>query len=193
MDLAKAKFYYQELGYVYTNVPTLVESVVINSTCPPGGDFRSGSDLYHVASGEQGFVQMIKDYHDCYDRDLKEILSKPLQTITACHRPSDRHKGDLYQEWFLKLELYNPDPKEYIKLLQDARSCYAVYFGVQLTEITIEPTPLGLDLMYKGVEIGSYGKREVSFLHPALGSSSFSFSYGTGFVPYRLEKVKSMI
>jgi len=178
MDLAKARDFYTSKGYKLINVPTLVEADVINATCPPWGDFRSGSDLYHVASAEQGFVQLLKDGVPLYE--------PKYQAITACHRPSDKDRGEYYQEWFLKLELFTMAlPEGWKYLMEDAKECYTSHLGY---EPGVVQTEIGFDLELCGIEIGSYGSRKVSF-----SGRDYHFHYGTGFVPFRLSKLNDIL
>lgn len=173
VELLEAVSFYRCKGYKSITVPTVVEGRVVNATCPPWGDFRPDHGLYHVASAEQSFLQMMEEGYD---------LLGLYQATTACHRPSDADRGELYQEWFLKLELYSSDVHQGEELLlTDARECYAKHLNVPLEEIEVVPTELGRDLVFNGVEVGSYGIRL-----NVLGRHSWA--YGTGFVPFRLGK-----
>lgn len=200
MNLFNARTFYTLRGYEYIDVPTLVGADAINSTIPEESKVDTKPilppDLYHVASGEQGFIELW----------LENLLpkDKKLQTITACQRPFDKDRGELYQEWFIKLELYNPDKNSFIDMLKDARDCYSMYFNVAPSALEVVSTPLGLDLFYNGIEIGSYGSRTLTFkdtvTYPVQKDAqddgfyettkTLSFSYGTGFVPFRLEKAR---
>lgn len=175
MDLASARTYYLQRKYTEAYVPTLVDGKIINATCPPHGDFRPEGQVFHVASAEQGFLQMLYDGF---------FLQGKHQTTTACQRPCDKDRGPLYKEWFLKLELYDSDPNNWEELLSEARELYSHSLNVPLEMVQIEETDLGKDLVCKGIEIGSYGIRE------ALG---YTWSYGTGFVPFRFGIVKDLI
>lgn len=194
VNLRWAANFYSFRGYEEVYVPTLVNKDIINSTCPVPEDMKTGDDFYHVASAEQGFIQML------YEGWKPE---GSYFSMTACQRPYDKDRGELYQEWFIKLELFHSQKNKFFDLLGDARDCYSVYFGVPPNQIDIQHTNIGLDLYYKDVEIGSYGMRTVCFekdinlpynhdeedpSHKVI--ETYSFAYGTGFVPYRLSKIK---
>ena len=176
MNLRDAREFYLNKKYKEIYVPTLVDADVINITCPAKEDLKNDNDLYHVASAEQGFIQLLKDGFP---------LNGKYFSISSCYRPADKNKGELYLEWFLKLELFDSIPKNYSFLLLDARKLYSEYLKTNPDLITIQPTSIGLDLVYNKIEIGSYGKRNI-----VINNKHFEFAYGTGFVPFRLNKAK---
>ncbi len=181
MELVNVRDFYKSKGYIETYVPTFVENDVINSTCPPGGNLYNDSNLHHVASAEQGFIQLIKNGIN---------LNGKYQTITACHRPLDKDRGELYQEWFIKLELFNSDSSKYKEIMSDAIECYTKFFGKSGLVWTLK-TDIGLDIILSvdhSYELGSYGERDIK-----INKKNILFSYGTGFVPYRLEKAKKKL
>lgn len=186
MDLFEVIEYYSNIGYKHISVPTMVEADVMNSTLPPSAILdkkpEGTKQLFHVASAEQSFIQMLKN-----GWKPKDIY---YQAVSACHRPFDKNKGELYQEWFIKLELFFYNTS-YLDLLSDALDLYSKdLFGDEdnSSKINVVHTNIGHDLIVENIEIGSYGARHIN-----VGGKYFEFSYGTGYVPFRVQKVKEKL
>ncbi len=93
--LENATLYYELHGYVPIQAPWSVDESVSNITKPSNRDNFPIRDKVLVASGEQSFLQMIKD------NNLEPY--KRYQTTTPCFR--DDPEDDLHKSYFMKNEL----------------------------------------------------------------------------------------
>ncbi len=160
--LYKAQEYYLDRGYALIEVPWLVDQQAIESTAPAGSHQFKTAEGSLIASGEQGLFAI-----------RKRLKPGKYQTITPCFRKEV--SGDpLLQQHLMKLELmYVPDGKEnsvlpLANMLQEAKFCFEkLKSGLYM----MQDTDQGVDIMHKGVEIGSYGVRKVD---------GFRWIYGTG-------------
>lgn len=157
--------WYRNLGYVYREVPWLVNQNSIFETCPEVAKLQSVTrDEKHmgclVGSGEQGFID--------------ELLSGELEpgrymTITPCFRAEDRYDR-LTRPWFMKLELFdNTREPRALRIVEDACN----FMRRWIRDVRVVETEIGQDIVTAdGVELGSYGLRRLS--------SGQEFMYGTG-------------
>ena len=158
--------YYERLGYIPVTVPQAVRGSIMNATAPEGVAPLAEDKLHLIASGEQGLVEEL----------FRGTLSKGAyyQTTTMCFRPGDAKRGPDYLDAFLKVELLCTHLGDCTReLAANALGFYAIALG---NAPTFKKTEIGVDIMHKGVELGSYGCR--SYL-------GVNWTYGTGYVPFR--------
>jgi hypothetical protein len=151
--IAKAQLFYAAMKYRNIQTPWMVTPTAIRATLPP--TVRSIDSIFGslVGSGEQGFIQMMLD---------GTLEPGRYQTTTPCFR-DEAVIDEFTRPYFLKVELisYMPaDPRaDYEKLLNDAMSCF---FQLSTAEtFDAVHTTEGFDLFYRGVELGSYGIRQL--------------------------------
>jgi hypothetical protein len=171
--IAKSQSFYRALGYKSIETPWLVSEAAVQATLPTDsrslGVFRFDEEEKQtpfgslVASGEQGFIQMMMD---------GKLQPGRYQTTTPCFR-DEKSYNTLTRFSFLKVELiwYMPDDSRlaYETVLNNAVNCF---FEISdLEDFEAVPTEDGYDLTYKGIELGSYGVRQMD---------SHIWVYGTG-------------
>lgn len=140
--LAHAVDYYENLGYVYVDVPWIVDESISNMTYFDEGIVCNEGVL--VGSGEQGFLA--GDYPE----------GKHM-TITPCFRVEDVHTNTT-RPYFMKLELYSQEIyPDYSGLVRDAFD----YMNARVP-CYIKDTDIGCDIMCGDIELGSYGKRNIN-------------------------------
>lgn len=173
--IADALKFYESKGYERIEVPWSAPKDVIEATAPDKANLYPYKDEYLVASGEQSFMQMLKE-----DR-LKE--NKKYMCVTPCFRHEQTY--DTYtRPYFIKVELF---VRGYggvweSKILGDAKEFFNRYLP---REAKVVPTPEGTDLFYNGIELGSYGLRNIEDLGVWV--------YGTGVAEPRFSSVLSKI
>lgn len=149
--IAHAIDYYIQKGYEWIDTPWIVPSSVRNMT------FKGHKEQCYfgslVGSAEQGFIHLMQ----------QKVLKPSGLYVSAgpCFRFDDLGHANKHP-YFFKVELCAIGTLEYSEMMQDALG--------YLTGKTVE-TPEGYDIELNGLEIGSYGSREVDGL---------KWSYGTG-------------
>lgn len=143
--LADAIRWYEQLGYLYIEVPYAVPKDIIRLTLPPEyDDAIQPVEPYGclVGSSEQSLLHLDLPHGD-------------YVACSPCFRP-EPVLNDLYQYHFMKVELFqigkNMSPT---KMLLDAQGFMD---GFATTEVL--HTDQGRDLTVAGIEVGSYGFRE---------------------------------
>ena len=164
--------FYETLGYVPVWVPHVVDTDVSAQTKP-----ANVPDIPHVhgkvysASAEQGFLQLYKE---------GALNPGKYMAVTPCIRP-ERELSNTYYTCFLKLELFSfGEGIEYNELLNDAR----VFMSSYIKEVLVETTEEGKDIIAKGIELGSYGKRSFP--------DGIEYVYGTGLAEPRFTYCKEL-
>lgn len=163
--------YFDKLGYTPTSVPYIIEKRYTDLTKPEGvHDQKEHLGLSYVASAEQSFIKMLLEGD--------HVMRQPcLQALTPCFRP-ELNLSDSHQQIFLKLELFIKG--DYTKkVLADVQEFY-IFKGF---DVKIVETHDGYDLELNGIEIGSYGTREVE---------GNVFTYGTGLAEPRFSYARSL-
>lgn len=169
--------FYENLGYKRIESPWTVSESIDNLTKP---EDRPHLQLKHnnkclVASGEQSFLYLI----------LKGFLPNgKYQTTTPCFRYESF--DDLHTKYFIKTELIQTDnvTEDYLhKTINNAKDFFSLYLDKDkiLTKIVDDNQ---IDLEYKGIELGSYGIRECSFI---------KWIYATGVAEPRLSTILNQI
>ena len=191
--------YYEELGFKRIESPWTVSQAISDITKPKDcGDFTiQEKNKVLVASGEQSFLSLIN----------KGFLPPGMyQTVTPCFR--DETFTPYHTKYFIKNELIVTDDVS-LKRLAFVIACARNYFrqycllpksddsSLLADEISIVETTNGrnvivseistdnrykfpsYDLVYRGIELGSYGIRRCEFL---------TWIYGTGVAEPRLSR-----
>lgn len=174
-NLYLSQEYYLNKGFQILETPWFVDKHISDLTRPKdAGEFQIlQNKKVLVASGEQSFLA------------LKENLKPGLyQTITPCFR--DEVETEIKKIQFMKNELIIAHPKKIknkpdLKFLVDTAMSFFMTLVDDKTELKVIQTDQGLDILYRGIEIGSYGEREIS---------SFSWIYGTGLAEPRFSLIK---
>ena len=158
--LAHSVEYYKSKGFARIESPWTITKAVSEITKPPGAKefaLKHEDDKVLVASGEQSFLYLY----------LKGFL--PLgqyQTITPCFR---HDKFDqLHTKYFIKNELIETavvTPERLMEIVVIAKDFFSRYFPEKDLQIEGDGiTGLSYDILYKGVELGSYGIRSCDYL-----------------------------
>lgn len=187
--LGEALSLFEERGFVYAEVPWVVPDKVIRATlphqfdyfeqvmedrdsaatmckCPTPKSYTSKGGL--VGSAEQGFLAL-------------DLPPGKYVGVSPCFR--DEYPIDLMRRpYFMKVELFVTDPAVTLEsVIYDAESVM-MYLG-DVMPVRVE-TAEGIDLEIAGVEVGSYGAREVE----GFGK----WIYGTGLALPRFTVAKAL-
>ena len=149
--IGHAQSFYRALGYKNVEVPWTVSHDASRATAPPGANLFPTPVGVLIASGEQGFIELMRQ---------GAMAPGKWQTTTPCFRDEKEH-NELTRFSFMKTELiwYMPEDNRlaFETVLNNAISCFyeiseaEVFEGVQTAE--------GVDIYFNGVELGSYGVR----------------------------------
>lgn len=174
--IAKSISFYEERGFTRIESPWTVTEAISNITRPPDSTNWTISEKNKVlvASGEQSFLYL----------SLKGFLSPgKYQTVTPCFRNDGFDQ--FHTKYFIKNELINTQNTSKTEL-EKMVECAHAFFKNELNE-TIDIHYLvdgSIDLECKGIELGSYGVRECSFL---------KWIYGTGCAEPRMSQIKKIL
>lgn len=174
--IASATEFYAANGFKMIDVPWIVSDWAMNITRPAGAKTTRIDDGQLVASGEQGFLQLMLN---------NALPPGRWQCVTPCfrHDAPDRY----HQRHFMKVELIDTlattqESLEFITRIS------LRFFRSKLAGCFITPTdPVDSTLVSvtardivspAGIELGSYGIRQ----HDSVGS----WVYGTGCAEPRL-------
>lgn len=166
--------WYRHLGYEYLDVPWIVPNHYVRETLPahvPAHkviDETSGIPCIGslLGSGEQSLLREF--------RENRMERGKRYMTITPCFRFEPTY-SELSRPSFMKLELFVPsdDKTSVVDVCDHAKKFLGRWAPGVLTVNTLE----GLDLMYNGVEIGSYGHRNHEYIYgTGLAEPRFTLS-----------------
>lgn len=167
--VAAAQKHYAGRGYEDIPVPWVISRQAMDSTLPSDKVPYETFGGYLVGSAEQSFIELLLS---------GETLGR-VQATTPCFR-DEAHDG-LHSPYFLKTELFDgalPLTEESVlAVAEDAGVFFENYIPVKLER----QGPLAWDLVHAetGVEVGSYGVREVA---------GHSWIYGTGVALPRLQQ-----
>lgn len=167
--LAQACEYYKNHGFINMETPWLIPNEYSNYTKPhtdksfifSNGMFEK-SEHELVGSAEQGFIYL---YLNNY------LEEKNYYSVSPCFRVDDY--DNLHYPWFMKLELFKPIKKENSVALDDIIICAFDFFKQHAKgNLIISQMEKDMfDINLNGIEIGSYGIREVENRY---------YVYGTG-------------
>jgi hypothetical protein len=154
--LVEAKAYYASLGYDYIDVPWEVEECVSKITKPID---RKEYHLNHgvlVASGEQSFLQMIKNGN---------LPHGSYQCITPCFR-QEPVIDETHKPYFMKLELIEtafPFKPALDQMIQHAYDFFSRRVKCKIVKTTAvndcEDNTYDIVTVDGEIELGSYGMR----------------------------------
>lgn len=163
--IADAISYYTDIGYEYVEVPWVVPMWAIEATCPTPETVPLIFDRGLVGSAEQSFIFL----------DSTGSLPKgKYVACSPCFRVGD-NDGYLHQSEFMKVELFSNiivDRYALDEMVMEAME----FFRQQLTR---RPYALAradedrhmADINLNGIEIGSYGLRELNDLRWVYGTA----------------------
>lgn len=173
--LAQASQYYEENGFVPIEVPWTVSPRADEMTKPEDANPISMAVGSHIqenrlpGSGEQGFIQMILD---------GKLPVGMYQTTTPCWR-DERRYDELHRPYFFKLELIVVGSLVAPLVVQCASHFFMRILDPNCVNVVKgqEDTDDAYDIVYKDIELGSYGHRLVE---------NVPYTYGTGCAEPRL-------
>jgi hypothetical protein len=168
--LVSALNFYNASGWKQIDLDWTVDSDVSLSTKPSDKQSFFLGEKELVASGEQSFLQLIKE---------GKLSSGRYCGITPCFR--DDEEDYLHSKYFMKVELIdtlNVNMKSLEEIINSAKGFFSTFLDVRVEKI-------GEDLYdivdaKTGFELGSYGIREYDNL---------KWIFGTGLAEPRLSKV----
>ena len=176
--IADAVEFYQARGYQPVEVPWLLPKDAVEATIPAGLRVHETFAGCLPGSGEQSFVQLMKD------RDLR--CGKYL-CVTPCFR-DEPVLDDLHRAYFLKVELLGIPQYGYnihtsaAAVLNDAVAFFLLHVPsvriVQFGDSSYAPKDI---LSPAGTELGSYGIRD---------QNGLNYAYGTGCAEPRLSQAR---
>lgn len=187
--LDEAFCFYAGSGFDRVETPWLVSKPTSNITKPAAAEdcIVQYNDKALVGSGEQGFLyQMIKGY----------LPPGRFQTITPCFRVEEQDLWHL--KAFMKLELIDTkdtSPSTLDYFIGSALEFFGSKLGKYKNELIVVPINTGggeklsgegiqKDIVFRGIELGSYGIREHKYL---------KWVYGTGLAEPRFSNVLQSI
>lgn len=173
LSLSKACQYYTSCGFEQVEVPWIVNrffSVITSPSGDSGCAISVGEHDFLVCSAEQGLIRQAV---------LNELSrGKALFAVSPCFR--DEEHDETHSKQFVKLELFTVDTEKVCRRRVRTFADMAVFLfrslGVRNPEVV--ETGIGLDVMADGLELGSYGVRNI------MGSEWCT--YGTGIALPRL-------
>ncbi len=177
-SIADSIKHYEKSGFTRIEAPWTVTKDISHITKPPeinNPDFElKHKDKVLVASGEQSFLYLY----------TKDFLPKgKFMCTTPCFR--FENFNELHKKYFIKNELINTlDVSR--DSLENMIDTAMDFFATKLNVKNLQVESMGInqyDIQYKGIELGSYGIRECSFL---------KWIYGTGCAEPRLSHCQNM-
>lgn len=178
--LSHASTYYEEKGFAAYPTPWLVEHDAYFATFPVHSKSRpwqAPNGMYHVASAEQGFLQLLLDGHK---------LSGRFQSTTPCFRDEERYDA-IHQPYFYKLELFSScATEEEVSYMLLCAQKLLKNLGLNTKIVQMKDGSYDLLERASGIELGSYGTRK---------HQQHTWAYGTGIAmprtQYCIEKSKT--
>lgn len=172
--LNTAQAYYAKQGFIDTPTPWLVSETAYMVTCPPDIDHRrwhGPEDTFHVASAEQGFIEMLH---------AGQPIPERAQSTTPCFRWEEQF-DELHLPFFYKTELYdaNHDETALFTMISLAKALF-LQLGVASAVQPMADGSYDLVCDQTGIELGSYGIRKFD---------RHIWTYGTGMALPRFEYV----
>jgi hypothetical protein len=173
--------HYEQCGFKRIEAPWTVTKEVSDITKPKGArEFQLVHDngKVLVASAEQSFLYLY----------LKGFLPKgKFQATTPCFR--HENFDSLHTKYFIKTELIDTQVVNEESLHNMIHHAYMFFLdslglSKDTPDLLVDRTPVekhSYDIVYKGIELGSYGIRECDHLR---------WIYGTGVAEPRLTMVK---
>lgn len=180
----RSTHYYHDLGYKRVESPWTVTPAISNITKPSWIDdpdkfvLKSGKEL--VASGEQSFLYL-------YNKGF--LPEGKFQTVTPCFRNDSF--DETHTKYFIKNELIDTENVTYNEVHKMASIAVDFFsdilknetegdFSLKTVIVNHSEDNRQIDIELNGIEIGSYGIRECSFL---------KWIYGTGLAEPRFSRI----
>lgn len=152
--ISRATEHYIQAGCYLTSVPYLVDSDIMDFTCPSGvidKRLTHSNGKQYVASAEQSFLQMEKDVRI-------GIKQPPMMALTPCYR-DESVMDDTHLNIFLKLEIFEYNPKGFAVHYYWADRMVE-FFKKEGLNTRIVSTLDGVDVITEDhLELGSFGYR----------------------------------
>jgi len=172
--LMSALNFYNADGWKQIDLEWIVDSEISLITKPSlkKSFFLEEKEL--VASGEQSFIQLMKD---------GKLKPGKYCGITPCFR--DDQEDYLHSKYFMKVELIdtlNTDMKSLEEIIDCAKRFLSNYLDVKV--VKLEDYLYDIVEAKTGIELGSYGIRE---------HDNLKWVFGTGLAEPRLSKVLRLI
>lgn len=177
-NIVEAYSIYEQLGYEELTTPWMCDSTyasIIELTVPDKDQDKivkiDNGELL-VGSSEQGFL-INKSIHGYTNLSNG---GKYMSFSPCFRREGEKHYNHVDAFW--KLELHVPYIDCTDKLLYDAYKCFKKLIAASNAEdahLIYIDTDIGTDIYLNGIEIGSYGFREVIFTN----GDHYKYTYGT--------------
>jgi hypothetical protein len=166
--LGQALRYYTSNGCKYVEVPWIVSPKTSAITKPVHcQDYYHGSSHVLVASAEQSFIEL---YPYCKDGGGIFVACTP------CFRDED-YLDRTHQMYFHKVELFSTDPTQLEMVGWLAKNFFENTLGYRNKVDRLDTSDDTFDLMYRDIELGSYGIRT---------HEDKTWVYGTGLAEPRM-------
>jgi aspartyl/asparaginyl-tRNA synthetase len=167
--LDKAKQFYLLNGFRWTEVPWFIPKEFTKTTFSKGTVFNTPTgDL--LGSAEQSFIYLA--YNNW-------IMEGKWCSITPCFREDEEDQW--HQKYFIKLELFEWQGGDLEDMIDLAQTFFTQMIGGVVDRLETEE---GYDLEYKGVELGSYGRRSYE---------GIEWVYGTGLAEPRFSTARRLV
>lgn len=177
--LSRAQEHYERFGFQYIDVPWTVEERIADITTPIHCSYVYYKDEILVGSAEQSFLQL-----------FPKLDGRNYYAITPCFR-DEKEVSALNRPYFMKLELFSRSTSN----LEFIKNVAQMFFEKELgwrkkknlvrdfIEIDTNTFLTDEDLIYKGIELGSYGYRK---------HKDMEWVYGTGLAEPRFSTAYSL-
>lgn len=164
--------YYEQKGFSIIETPWTVTESIARLTTPKDVALNKlihNDNKVLVGSAEQGFLYLYN----------KGFLPKgKFQSVSPCYRADSF--DETHTKNFIKNELIITDKVNDETLKELIKNAYDFYTKHTNKLINIVATEVGYDIEINGIEVGSYGIRECSFL---------KWIYGTGIAEPRFSRI----
>ena len=165
--LGSAVSFYENKGYKNVDVPWMANNTAISETVDESKIIKLTNHIGLIGSAEQSFL----------DLTINSGLPKnKYVSCTPCFREEDSYT-EIHKPHFMKVELFDSSAlinNDLTTMIADAISFMSKY----IPDIELRKTAIGYDIMYKELELGSYGIRK--YIDPDNEVNNFSWIYGTG-------------
>lgn len=148
--IVDASAYYFGKGYIEAQVPWIISYEASSLGKPPYRKNYETLGGFLNASGEQSFLQMMKE---------GVSLGKNF-CITPCFR-DEEILDDIHYKYFLKLELINTEvtKENLMEMIQDAKEFFENYIAVNVVQTDAHGLAFDIVDAQHDIELGSYGFR----------------------------------
>ena len=168
-NLSDSIKYFNSIGYKELSLPWHVEKEYIEFTLKKElvnkYKFKILDNRFLVGSAEQSFIKSM----------IEDKIYGSYQSITPCFR--DDVEDNLHHKYFMKNEIFiNNDISIHRlqRLIEEVLKLYSKYTtkdNIEIVETSDELSIKSFDININGIEVGSYGIRELE---------GYGWIYGTG-------------